>query len=128
MKQHLTATLSLLFMMVCTGWASAQQTGHSLTVTGEGVMSRVQDTVVTITGTVVDAGDQSAIGGATVSLSPSGKSTYTDDNGYFQFLDLEAPQQYTIQVQKSDYKTYRKTISADVGQTENITIPLEKKQ
>lgn len=86
------------------------------------------DTFATITGTVVDANDQSAIGGATISLSPSGKSTYTDDNGYFQFVDLEAPQQYTIQVQKPDYKTSRKTISAEVGQTENIIIPLEKKQ
>lgn len=86
------------------------------------------DTFATITGTVVNADDQSPIDGATVSLSPSGKSAYTDDNGYFQFVDLDAPQQYTIQVQKSGYKTSRKTVGLEMGESVNQIIPLEKNQ
>lgn len=83
------------------------------------------DTFSAIAGTVIDAADQSPISGVAVNLSPSGKSTNTGSDGYFQFDDLDADQ-YTITVQKSGYQTNRKTITAVAGETENIAIPMTK--
>lgn len=83
------------------------------------------DTFATLTGTVVDAEDQSPIGGVSVTLTPSGKSTYTGNDGYFQFQDLEA-QTYTILVQKSGYTTNRKAVATAPGETENVVVTMQK--
>lgn len=85
------------------------------------------DSFSTLTGTVVDADDQSPISGASVSLSPTGKSAYTDGDGYFQFEELEA-RSYTIQVQKTGYQANRKTVAAHAGVTESVIIPMKKQQ
>ena len=53
----------------------------------------------------------------------------TGSDGLFEFLEL-SPQQYTITVQKADYQTNRKTITAVVGEKieANITLKIESKQ
>lgn len=83
------------------------------------------DTFSNVTGQVVDNATHEPIDGASVNLSPTGRSTFTGSDGYFDFQELEA-QQYTITVQKTGYNTNRKTINAVAGETENITITLEK--
>ncbi len=86
------------------------------------------DNFATITGTVVDADTQSPIEGATVTLNPSGKSIYTDNKGYFQFLDLDVePKPYDILGQKEGYHSELKHVTTVAGGTENIIIPLKKK-
>lgn len=81
------------------------------------------DTSSNITGTVIDAGNQSPIYGASVSLSPSGKKTDTDGNGCFQFVKINAGQ-YDIIVQKNNYDTEYKSVTAIAGNTVNIVIPM----
>ena len=81
----------------------------------------------TITGTVIDDEDQSSISGVSISLNPSGKSTFTDNNGYFQLVDLDA-QSYTIQAQKTGYQTDRKTITDVAGETESVVFYLKRQQ
>lgn len=83
------------------------------------------DAFANITGQVIDKDSQDAIDGASINLSPTGKSTFTGSDGYFDFQELEA-QQYTITVQKTGYCTNRKTINAVAGESENITITLTK--
>ena len=63
----------------------------------------------TISGTVIDLDTGDPIQQATVTLSPSGRNTYTGYDGHFEFLDLDA-RQYTITVQKTGYLTNRKTV------------------
>lgn len=83
------------------------------------------DAFTTIIGTVVDADEIIPINGVSVSLSPSGKNTQTDNNGCFQFKELDA-QTYTIQVQKLGYVTNCKTFTAFAGEIENMVIPMKK--
>lgn len=85
------------------------------------------DHISTITGMVVDDDDNAPIAYAEISLIPSSKNTESDDNGYFQFVRVEA-QKYTIQVQKTGYRTYRKDIIPVAGETENVIIHLKKQQ
>lgn len=80
-----------------------------------------------ITGQVIDADTYDAIEGASVNLSPNSKSTFTGSDGYFDFSDLDV-EQYTVTVQKPGYATNRKTVKSVAGETENITIPLTKKE
>jgi hypothetical protein len=80
-----------------------------------------------IVGQVIDLDTHDAIEGASVNLSPSGKSTFTGSDGYFDFSDLDVDQ-YTVTVQKNGYATNRKTVKPVAGETENITITLSKKE
>ena len=84
------------------------------------------DNFATISGIVVDVDDQSPIEGATVTLNPSGKYRYTDNNGYFQFLDIDV-EPYDILGQKDGYSSYLKRVPTVAGGSENIIIPLKKK-
>ncbi|MBQ0016575.1 MAG: carboxypeptidase regulatory-like domain-containing protein [Bacteroidales bacterium] len=83
------------------------------------------DNFSTISGTIVDAVDQSPIYDVAVTLSPSGKSTRTDGGGYFEFAELDE-MQYTITATKSGYSTERRSITAIAGETSNIVIPMGK--
>lgn len=85
------------------------------------------NTFCTITGSVVDNDTSDAVPGATVTLSPSGKNTYTGSDGHFEFVDLDA-NQYTLTVQKSGYVTNRKTVTTEAGGTINVSITLNKTQ
>lgn len=79
----------------------------------------------TLYGTVSDHETGESVANASVVLSPGGKTKTTGADGIFEFKDLE-PQQYTITVQKSGYKTNRKTVTAIVGEKIEANIPLTK--
>lgn len=81
----------------------------------------------TISGTVIEYDTSDAVASATVTLSPSGKNTYTGSDGHFEFIDLDASQ-YTMTVQKTGYVTNRKTVTISAGGTEVVSITLEKNQ
>lgn len=80
----------------------------------------------TIAGTVIEDPTGNPVSNATVTLSPSGKNTYTGSDGHFEFIDLYE-NQYTITVQKEGYVTNRKVVTLSAGGTENVSITLEKK-
>ena len=80
-----------------------------------------------ILGTVADMDTDVPIPNATVTLSPSGKTTYTDVDGNFEFVDLVA-RQYTVTVQKKGYVTNRVTVTNVAGSSVNISLSLEKSQ
>jgi len=79
----------------------------------------------TLYGIVNDHETGELIGGATVVLSPGGKTSTTGSDGRYEFIDLE-PQQYTVTVQKSGYTTNRKTVVAVSGENTEANIPLTK--
>ena len=83
------------------------------------------DTFGTLTGTVVEMATGDVIAGALITLSPSGKNTYTGADGFFEFQDLDA-QQYTVTVQADGYSTNRKTVTIVAGATERINVTLQK--
>ena len=83
------------------------------------------DTFGTLSGTVVEMTTGDVIAGALITLSPSGKNTYTGTDGFFEFQDLDA-QQYTVTVQADGYSTNRKTVTIIAGATERINITLQK--
>ena len=84
------------------------------------------ETFGTLSGTVVEMTTGNVVAGALVTLAPSGKNTFTGNDGFFEFQDLEA-QQYTVTVQAEGYSTNRKTVTIVAGATERINITLEKK-
>ncbi|MDR0981749.1 MAG: carboxypeptidase-like regulatory domain-containing protein [Culturomica sp.] len=78
----------------------------------------------TIYGVVTDYDTSEPISGATVVLSPGGKTQTTGLDGSFEFVNLD-PKQYTLTVQKSGYQTNNKSVKAVVDElrTEaNITL------
>lgn len=81
----------------------------------------------TIAGTVIELDSGDPVQSATVTLSPSGVTTYTGYDGSFEFLNLYASQ-YTITVQKTGYKSNRKYVTTEAGGTINVSITLEKKE
>ena len=85
------------------------------------------DTFGTLSGTVVEMATGDVVAGALVTLSPSGKNTYTGVDGFFEFQDLEA-QQYTMTVQATGYRTNRKSLTIVAGATERVNIILQKEE
>ena len=83
------------------------------------------DLYTTVAGMVVDEQTSEPIEGATVNLSPSGKSSTTGSDGTFEFPDLDA-QQYTLLVQKPGYTTNRKSVTGVAGETVSVSIILHK--
>lgn len=81
----------------------------------------------TIAGTIIDNESGDALGGVQITLLPGGHNTYSGSDGFFQFNDIEA-QQYTIQAQKTGYKTERKTIHPNAGETCTVSISMLKEQ
>lgn len=82
------------------------------------------DTMGTIAGSVVELNTGDPVQNATVTLSPSGKNTYTGSDGAFEFLDLDA-RQYTITVQKTGYETNRKQVTTAAGGVVEVKITLK---
>lgn len=99
----------------------------SLLVLGSCSESSTIDAFSDITGTVIDLETSDPIDGATITLSPTGKSSMTGTDGYFEFIDLEA-KQYTLTVQKSGYTTNRKIVNAVAGEDASVTITLQKQK
>lgn len=85
------------------------------------------DTFGTISGTIVEMSTGDVIEGALVTLSPTGKNTYTGSDGFFEIQNLEA-QQYTLTVQATGYKTNRKTVTVVAGAVERVNITLERQE
>lgn len=81
------------------------------------------DIYTTLTGFVVSAIDSEPLAGATVTVSPGGKSYTTGSNGAFEFPDMEA-KQYTLTAQKNGYQSNRTTIAGVAGETVSVTITL----
>ena len=79
----------------------------------------------TLYGMVTDAADASPIAGASVVLSPGGKTQTTGSDGRYEFPNLD-PAQYTVTVQKPGYQTNRKTVTAVAGEKAEANIPLTK--
>lgn len=92
-----------------------------------GCEKRIVDITGTLSGTVVEMTTGDVIAGALITLSPSGKNTYTGVDGFFEFQDLDA-QQYTLTVQATGYQTNRKTVTIVAGATERVNITLQKEQ
>lgn len=90
-----------------------------------GCEKRIVDITGTLSGTVVEMNTGDVIAGALITLSPSGKNTYTGEDGFFEFQDLDA-QQYTVTVQAKGYSTNRKTVTIVAGATERINVTLQK--
>ncbi|MBQ7735940.1 MAG: carboxypeptidase-like regulatory domain-containing protein [Bacteroidales bacterium] len=84
------------------------------------------DTFGNISGTVIDMDSKEAIEGALVTLSPTGKNSFTGVDGYFELKELEAGQ-YTLTVQKSDYESNRKIVNVVAGETTNESLTMKKK-
>ena len=84
------------------------------------------DTFCTISGTVIDLDTGDPIQQATVTLSPTGYDTYTGNDGYFEFIDLDA-RQYIVTVQKTGYVTNRKTVTTIAGGVVDVNLTLQKR-
>lgn len=69
----------------------------------------------TIFGTVTDSQTMEPIQGAKVTLTPSGKSTVTGNDGTYELVDLEAGS-YKITVQASGYQSTLKNITVLAGE------------
>lgn len=76
-------------------------------------------------GVVTDYNTGEPIENAAVTLSPSSHTQKTDLTGNYRFEQLDA-RQYTITVQKADYRPNRKTITAVSGEETEVHIALEK--
>jgi hypothetical protein len=81
----------------------------------------------TLYGVINDAETNDPISGATVTLSPGGKSQTTGTDGRYEFAEVDAVQ-YTITVQKTGYQTNRKTITAIAAEKTEANISLTKNQ
>ncbi len=78
-----------------------------------------------ISGEVIDFDSGDPIPQATVTLSPTGKNTYTGLDGTFEFIDLDE-HQYTVTVQKTGYITNRKTVTIVAGSVIPIKLTMQK--
>lgn len=83
----------------------------------------IVDTTGGIFGKVTNAQTGEVIAGATVTLSPGGKSATTGSDGTFEFQKLDA-QQYEIQVKKTKFETNTKRITVTSGQNASGDITL----
>jgi hypothetical protein len=99
----------ILLMAVCN---SCSKTEHNL--------------FATLYGVVTDSETGDPVGAANIVLSPGGKTTISGSDGRYEFTNLEAAQ-YTVTVQKTDYQTNRKTVTAVAGERVQADIPLTKR-
>lgn len=79
----------------------------------------------TLHGIVTDAASADCVQGATVTLSPGGKTQTTGSDGRYQFTDID-PMQYTVTVQKTGYMTNRKMVTVLSGEATEANISLQK--
>lgn len=105
-RNVLRCTLAMLLLVCLTGCDS----------TDYEIFAKIQ-------GTVTDYQTGIPLENVSITLSPSGISTQTDADGFYQFSDLDV-QQYTLTVQKSGYQPNRKTVAAVSGETLRVNIQL----
>lgn len=81
-------------------------------------------TTGTISGLVSDiTNSNTAIPGATVTLSPLGLSKTTGSDGRYEFSDIE-PGRYTLSVSANNYQTDTKSVTVYTGQVANVDFQL----
>ncbi len=80
-----------------------------------------------IVGSVIDEHTEIPLKNVEITISPSNsaKSTRTDENGIFEFSNLDV-QKYTLIFQKSGYKTTRREVTPIVGEISRVDISLSK--
>lgn len=83
------------------------------------------DLFSTLHGVVTDDATADCIPGATVTLSPGGKTQTTGSDGRYQFSEVD-PLQYTVTVQKPGYSTNRKMVTVLSGQATEANVSLHK--
>lgn len=86
----------------------------------------VYDTFGGISGFVVDFETGDAVANANVTLSPGGLNTFSGEDGFFQFDNLES-KQYTLTIQHLDYRTNRKIANVIPGEVVELTLTLTRK-
>lgn len=109
----LKTLLAVLSLMLLIGLGSCS-TGDDFEVFGN------------IYGMVVDAANGEPIAGATITLTPGGRTQTSGSDGVYEFKDVD-PKQYTVQVQKLGYKSNRKIVKVDAGDPTQANVSLEKK-
>ena len=86
----------------------------------------VVDTGVTIYGTVYDATTKEPIKGALLTLSPSGRSCYSQRDGAFNFEENIEPGQYQVTAIANGYHSDWRRVKLTAGESANVTIALER--
>lgn len=81
------------------------------------------DSFGTLYGVVSDVNTGEPLNNVTVTLSPGGSSILTGSDGSFEYMNL-TPQQYTITVQRANYQTNRKDVTAVVGEKVQVNITM----
>lgn len=81
------------------------------------------DSFGTLYGVVSDVKTGEPLSNVTVTLSPGGSSLLTGSDGSFEYMNL-TPQQYTITVQRANYQTNRKDVTAVVGEKVQVNITM----
>ena len=84
-----------------------------------------EDVTGSIYGIVSDAATGEPVSSANVSLSPSGKSVVTGNDGRYEFPGL-TPGQYTVQVTKNEYESNTKQITVVAGEQASGDITLQQ--
>ncbi len=79
-----------------------------------------------INGVVSDATTGEPIAGVNLTLSPSGLSKISGNDGRYEFQNVE-PQQYDVQAQKVGYKYNVKSATVSAGQFAKCDIAIEAK-
>lgn len=79
----------------------------------------------TLHGIVTDDTTGECIPGATVTLSPGGRTQTTGSDGRYQFSEVDA-MQYTVTVQKPGYNTNRKIVTVISGESTEANVSLHK--
>lgn len=83
------------------------------------------DTTGSLSGIIRDAIDNTPLQGASVTLSPSGRTTVTGNDGNYQFADVEMGD-YTISISKADYESTSKPASIQVGKNTTLDFTLRR--
>ena len=76
-----------------------------------------------ISGYVVDEDTGAAIGGARVTLTPTGSSQVTSTDGEFLFDNLDA-QEYTLSIKKDGYDDMSQKVSVKAGMSSSVQVAL----
>lgn len=74
-----------------------------------------------IYGTVMDYGTGEPIDNVNLTLSPSGRSILTANDGHFEFFDLDAGT-YVITAQKEGYSNDRKHVIIEAGKSIKVSL------
>ena len=76
-----------------------------------------------ISGYVVDEDTGAAIGGARVTITPTGSSQVTSTDGEFLFDNLDA-QEYTLSIKKDGYEDMSQKVSVKAGVSSSVQVAL----